>query len=158
MSAKGTHDELNTVIIHHRGERRVFRLTEGGYHFDGKRISISIRAWAEDEESPYAANFSLVNYPVVDGYIATGVQFQLKDDHSKGWDGGNIHANAYFDFHVKKLELRFKIQVVSGSELTVELWALTEEYGYADDETPPDPIVGRFRLAPKPKQELWIPT
>src|SRR4051794_28560785 len=127
MSSDATNYELNTVIIHHRGERRVFRLTEGGYHFDGRRISISIRAWAEDEESPYAANFSLVNYPVVDGYLAAGVQFNFKDDHSKGWDDVIIHANAYFDFHVKKLELRFKIQAVDGTALTFELWALTEE-------------------------------
>src|SRR5712672_55631 len=100
---------MNTLTIRHRGKQREFRLTKGGYEFDGKRISISIETWAEDQESPYAANFSLVNYPVSDDTLTPGSQFTLSDEHASGWDDQNTHANAYFDFHAESVQLSFKI-------------------------------------------------
>ena len=74
---------MNTLTIRHRGKQREFHLTKGGYDFDGKRLSISIETWAEDQESPYAANFSLVNYPVSDG-TAGSLKKQFSGLRSQG--------------------------------------------------------------------------
>ena len=124
---------MNTLTIRHRGKQREFRLTKGSYDFDGKRISISIETWAEDQESPCAANFSLVNYPVSDATLTPGAQLTFRDEHPSGWDDQNTHANAYFDFHAESVQLSFKVFAVNPCTLTVELSALTEDYGYDDD-------------------------
>ena len=149
---------MNKLTIRHRGNQREFHLSKGAYDFDGNRISISIETWAEDQESPYAANFSLVNHPAGDDTLTPGAQFAFRDEHAHGWDDQNTHANAYFDFHAESVQLSFKILAVDSSTLTVELSALTEDYGYADDGRGPTPMVGTFQLLKKSKNELWIPT
>jgi|ERR1043166_1077949 hypothetical protein len=148
---------MNTILIRHGRQQREFRLTKGGYDFDGKRITISIETWAEDGEAPYAANFSLVNHPVAGGVLAPGAHFSFKDEHGEGWDDENTHANAYFDFHAESVRLDFKIVAFDMSSLTVELSALTEDYGYDEDGTP-NLMVGKFQLPRLPRHELWIPT
>jgi hypothetical protein len=149
---------MDTLTIRHRGKQREFRLTKGGYDFDGQRVSISIETWAEDEQSPYAANLSLVNYPVGDGTLKSGMEFRFKDDHISGWDEESTHANAYFDFHAESVELVFKLLAVESDSVTVKLSAITEDYGYDDDGKKLNPMMGTFRLSKKAKNELWMPS
>jgi hypothetical protein len=151
---------LNTLTIRHRGEHREFRLVKGGYDFDGKRISISIETWAEDNESPYSALFSLVNFPIPEASLKPGAQFRFSDSHQAGWDDENTHANAYFDFHAERVELTFTVVTADSEALTLKLSATTGDYGYDEDDADkkPNPMVGFFRLGKKPRSELWIPT
>ena len=149
---------MDTLTIRHRGRERTFRLVKGGYDFDRDRISISIETWAIDEQSPYAANFSLVNYAVPNGSLTAGMQFSFSDNHADGWDDQNTHANAYFDFHAESVQLTLKILTVDSAALTVQLSALTGDYGYDDDGRKPNPMTGTFHLLRTPKNELWIPS
>jgi hypothetical protein len=149
---------MDTLTIRHRGEQREFRLTKGGYDFDGQRISISIETWAEDQQSPYAANLSLSDYPLRDETLKPDMQLTFKDDHTTGWDEENTHANAYFDFHAESVELTFKVLAVDLDSITVQLSAITKDYGYEDDGRKLNPMTGTFRLSKKPKSELWIPS
>jgi hypothetical protein len=148
---------MNTLTITHRGARRTFRFAKGGYAIDGERISISIETWADDKQSPYAANLSLVNYPLPQGALRPGLQLAFSDDHAKGWDDQDTHANAYFDFHAEAVRLTFEVLAVERDALTVRLSATTEDYGLDRDDKP-NPIEGTFRLPKTPKGELWIPT
>jgi hypothetical protein len=148
---------MNTLNIRHRGEHREFHLRKGGYDFDGKRICISIETWADDNISPYAALFSLVNFPISNASLKEGQELSFNDDHSAGWDDEATHANAYFDFHAESVTLTFKILAVDSDALTVELSAVTEDYGYEDDGTP-NPMSGTFQLPRRARSELWIPT
>jgi hypothetical protein len=39
----------------------------------------------------------------------------------------------------------------------VQLSAMTQDYGYDDNSSKPNPITGTFRLPNKSKSELWVP-
>ncbi len=148
---------MNSLAIRHRGAHRTFRFVKGGYAIDGERISISVETWAEDEQSPYAANLSLVNYPLPRGALRPGSQLAFSDDHAKGWDDQDTHANAYFDFHAESVCLKIEVVAIEADVLTVRLSATTTDYGYGDDGKP-TPIEGTFRLPKTSMSELWIPT
>lgn len=148
---------LNTLIIHHRGKCREFRLVKGGFAIRGGCISISIETRAEDGDAPYSALFSLVNYPIGDRELEVGRQIALKDDHANGWDDQTPHANAYFDFHAEKVRLTFKFLTVTANLLTVRLSARTNDYGF-DAKRKVKPMVGVFELPKTNRRRLWIPT
>lgn len=149
---------MNSLTIQHCGKQRRFLMTKGGYNISGDVISFSIETYAEDGEVPYAALLSLVNYPRRGVDLVAGASFSYCDSHSSGWDDKSTHANAYFDFHVENIELSFEILEVDLDVLTVRISALTDEYGYDNSGHNPQAIVGTFRVGPKPKSELWIPS
>lgn len=149
---------MNSLTIQHRGERRRFLMTKGGYSVSDDFITFSVETRAEDGQSPYAALLSLVNFPRRGLDLVPGAVFSYCDSHSSGWDDESTHANAYFDFHVENIELCFEIVDVDVDVLTVRVSALTDEYGYDDSGHNPQAITGTFRMGPKSKSKLWIPS
>jgi len=133
-------------------------MTKGGYNVSEDFITFSIETQAEDGEVPFSALLCLADYPRHGIELAVGTSFLFRDRHEYGWDDKGTHANAYFDFHVEDIELSFEIVEKNSDVLTVRLWALTEEYGYDNSGENPQPIVGTFKIGPKPKSELWIPS
>src|SRR5689334_4192079 len=90
---------MNSLTIQHRGERRRFLMTKGGYSVSDDFITFSVETRAEDGQSPYAALLSLVNFPRRGLDLVPGAVLSYCDSHSSGWDDESTHANAYFDFH-----------------------------------------------------------
>ena len=150
---------MNTLVIRQLGEIRQFRLFKGGYHLEGKQLSISVETRADQWEAPYYVLISLVNYPIGEAALETGARFTFNDDHATtGWDDENTHANVYYDFHAEKVKLTVEVLAAAADTLTVRLSVATEHYRQGNRNSKPNPILGVFQLPQRPKSELWIPT
>lgn len=150
---------LDTLVIRHQDKDLFYRLQEGGYSLGDGSITISVdcRATGEGDPFPPVAMLCLENHLITsppkvgDVYTCRGGMLVNSDDvDQRAW--------GYFTFHVDQISQRWSIVEIEGDALVLELEASHDDVNYHGDQARETTTLGRFRLTPRPKAAMWIPS
>ena len=140
------------VLNHQDGDIK-YEFEKGGYALQDSKLYLSIQTKAVEEDAfPDCYYFALDGYPIKEPLESTNIKISTNPED----EPPNVYV--YTTFHACEVEAEINLNVLSQTEIEVNVKVISEDVNYYNEKARPNPFIGTVKLIEKNFGELWIPT